>query len=265
MFHFPCIWNLCRGCVFQAWILLCCFVLTMVASRRVAWVRYWSEEEWAARLGRPAWKTSSQRMSRLLSEDGHWVGWWCWATSVLQSSPPSVSGPFVQFSIWLEWARNLWWTGSVNGAAGLGGPAWTSSQRMGSHVGLPPLCHPLTSNICVDFLEESLLHGWDLWMPTGHQHQCIGVWMGVCLVHLCLDGHCLDNDVEDGNGQWCRTTNPKRSQCLAPNISRTVFKMARVVRISPLHSWKKCFCLREPVFWGSTFRILTLNFPNFEA
>ena len=27
------------------------------------------------------------------------------------------------------------------------------------------------------------------------------------------------------------------------------------------HSWKKCFCLREPVFWGGIFLILRRNFP----
>ena len=35
-------------------------------------------------------------------------------------------------------------------------------------------------------------------------------------------------------------------------------------RVKCVHSWKKCFCLREPVFWGSTFLISRLNFPNFE-
>ena len=36
-------------------------------------------------------------------------------------------------------------------------------------------------------------------------------------------------------------------------------------RIIPLgHSWKKCFCLRKPVFWGGIFRILMMNFPNLE-
>ena len=30
------------------------------------------------------------------------------------------------------------------------------------------------------------------------------------------------------------------------------------------HSWKKCFCLREPVFWGRIFLILRRNFPNME-
>ena len=39
----------------------------------------------------------------------------------------------------------------------------------------------------------------------------------------------------------------------------------RSQRHSDAHSWKKCFCLREPVFCGSTFLILRLNFPNFEA
>ena len=30
------------------------------------------------------------------------------------------------------------------------------------------------------------------------------------------------------------------------------------------HSCKKCFCLREPVFWGRIFLILRRNFPNME-
>ena len=30
------------------------------------------------------------------------------------------------------------------------------------------------------------------------------------------------------------------------------------------HSWKKCFCLREPVFWGRIFLIWRRNFPNME-
>ena len=30
------------------------------------------------------------------------------------------------------------------------------------------------------------------------------------------------------------------------------------------HSWKKCFCLRDPVFWGGIFLILMMNFPNME-
>ena len=30
------------------------------------------------------------------------------------------------------------------------------------------------------------------------------------------------------------------------------------------HSWKKRFCLREPVFWGGIFLILRRNFPNME-
>ena len=28
------------------------------------------------------------------------------------------------------------------------------------------------------------------------------------------------------------------------------------------HSWKKCFCLQEPGFWGRIFLILRKNFPN---
>ena len=32
----------------------------------------------------------------------------------------------------------------------------------------------------------------------------------------------------------------------------------------PTHSCKKCFCLREPVFWGGIFLILMMNFPNLE-
>ena len=39
--------------------------------------------------------------------------------------------------------------------------------------------------------------------------------------------------------------------------------------LTPQHSWKKCFCLREPVFWGGNFLIWTRiflilrrNFPN---
>ena len=31
-----------------------------------------------------------------------------------------------------------------------------------------------------------------------------------------------------------------------------------------IHSWKKCFCLREPVFWGRIFLIWRRNFPNME-
>ena len=30
------------------------------------------------------------------------------------------------------------------------------------------------------------------------------------------------------------------------------------------HSWKKRFCLREPLFWGGIFLILRRNFPNME-
>ena len=30
------------------------------------------------------------------------------------------------------------------------------------------------------------------------------------------------------------------------------------------HSCKKCFCLRDPVFWGGIFLILMMNFPNLE-
>ena len=30
------------------------------------------------------------------------------------------------------------------------------------------------------------------------------------------------------------------------------------------HSWKKCFCLWEPVFWGGILLILRRNFPNME-
>ena len=34
--------------------------------------------------------------------------------------------------------------------------------------------------------------------------------------------------------------------------------------VSDNHSWKKCFCLREPVFWGRIFLIWRRNFPNME-
>ena len=30
------------------------------------------------------------------------------------------------------------------------------------------------------------------------------------------------------------------------------------------HSCKKCFCLREPIFWGRIFLILRRNFPNMD-
>ena len=30
------------------------------------------------------------------------------------------------------------------------------------------------------------------------------------------------------------------------------------------HSCKKCFCLRDPVFWGGIFLILRRNFPNMD-
>ena len=30
------------------------------------------------------------------------------------------------------------------------------------------------------------------------------------------------------------------------------------------HSWKKWFCLQDPVFWGWIFLILRMNFPNME-
>ena len=35
-------------------------------------------------------------------------------------------------------------------------------------------------------------------------------------------------------------------------------------RVSGWHSWKKCFCLRDPVFWGGIFLILRRNFPNMD-
>ena len=31
-----------------------------------------------------------------------------------------------------------------------------------------------------------------------------------------------------------------------------------------MHSCKKCFCLREPIFWGGIFLILRRKFPNME-
>ena len=38
----------------------------------------------------------------------------------------------------------------------------------------------------------------------------------------------------------------------------------RLIWITSVHSCKKCFCLREPVFWGRIFLILRRNFPNME-
>ena len=39
---------------------------------------------------------------------------------------------------------------------------------------------------------------------------------------------------------------------------------AKNVKQNQMHSWKKCFCLREPVFRGRIFLIWRRNFPNME-
>ena len=51
-----------------------------------------------------------------------------------------------------------------------------------------------------------------------------------------------------------------------PQVFWGIFKTQGPYNVKTVfnHSCKKCFCLREPVFWGEIFRILRRNFPNME-
>ena len=58
---------------------------------------------------------------------------------------------------------------------------------------------------------------------------------------------------------------PRGQSSPAALVTGTYCPLSGITRIIRFHSGKKCFCLREPVFWGSTFLIFRLNVPNFEA
>ena len=77
------------------------------------------------------------------------------------------------------------------------------------------------------------------------------------------------NSMKPGRQSSSRAASPLKSQNAWPpqvKVSIKSKKGRRFIEVKQqVHSWKKCFCLREPVFRGSTFRILRLNFPNFEA
>ena len=54
---------------------------------------------------------------------------------------------------------------------------------------------------------------------------------------------------------------------VTPAIMIVFFVLSKIIKCfvtMRIHSCKKCFCLREPIFWGGIFLILRRNFPHIE-
>ena len=108
------------------------------------------------------------------------------------------------------------------------------------------------------------LHRWDHQVLRNHQHHHhpyghLADWPGRSRVQL---GACS----KAFSRLWARpSSHHSRQQTGIALVFEVVLGCLGLFWGTRWHSWKKCFCLREPVFWGSTFLILRLNFPNFEA